>query len=183
MKTLYIDTNILGCEEDWKQITALGRSMPTFRVIVSDWHMVELTGGADRIQAARRACFIDSLRPLWMRGYLQLQMCEIERFVWQHYYGRPCEEPWIFTEHLSAVWADYLGSETVIGLNAKRWAVINRNLEIRAEKIKILEALNTLQTASQKQKRQIESEVFPRWILARISDVDPDKKTITQCQK
>jgi hypothetical protein len=99
MKTLYIDTNILGCEEDWKQITALGRSMPTFRVIVSDWHMVELKGGADRIQAARRACFIDSLRPLWMRGYLQLQMCEIERFVWStvrrtvDFYGAPFGGP------------------------------------------------------------------------------------------
>jgi hypothetical protein len=157
--------------------------MPAFHVIISDWHMVELTGGADRKQAFRRACFIDSLRPLWMRGYLQIQMCEIERFVWQHYYSRPHEEPWIFTEHLSAVWADYFGPETAIGLNAKKWAEINRNLEIRPQKIQNVEALNTLQAVSQTQKRQIEPEVFSRWILPRISDVDPDKKPITKSQK
>ena len=120
MKTLYIDNSVLGREQDWSSITALHKIMLELRVVISDWHMVELAGGSDRAQAFMRADFVDSLKPLWMRGYLPIQKLEVKRFTWRQYFHVPAEEYSVFTNYLSEVWADYLGSQTPIGLNARK---------------------------------------------------------------
>jgi hypothetical protein len=127
-RTLYIDSNILGREPDWDVITTLCRSTPQLRVAISDWHMVELASGSDRPQVLRRADFIDSLDPLWMHGYLPIQQWEVKRFTWQHYFRVAAEEFSVFTEHLSEVWSTYVGPQTVIGFNARKWVAIVHDL-------------------------------------------------------
>jgi hypothetical protein len=180
MKTLYIDNSILGREQDWGSITALRKSTPGLRAAISDWHMVELASGSDRAQVLKRADFIDSLNPLWMHGYLPIQRWEVKRFIWQHYYRVPAEESSVFTEHLSEVWSTYVGPQTVIGMDARRWVAIVHDLsDLNSEKVKIIGALSTLQTATPQQKKQIEQETFLRWILPRINDRDPGGQAMT----
>jgi hypothetical protein len=184
MNTLYIDNNILGREQDWPSIAALLGSKPELRVVISDWHMVELASGSDRAQALKRADFIDSLKPLWMRGYLPIQKLEVKRFTWERFFCVSAEEFSVFTEFLSQVWADYVREKTVIGMNARQWVAINHNLSgIMSDKAQIIDALNTLQAATDQQKKQKEEEVFLRWILPRIDDCDPDGKVLTKSQK
>jgi hypothetical protein len=50
VRTLYIDNNILRREQDWDSIVNFCRSTPQLRVAISDWHMVELASGSDRLQ-------------------------------------------------------------------------------------------------------------------------------------
>lgn len=184
MDTLCIDNSILGREQDWPSIAAIIDSNPDLRLVISDWHMVELASVTNREQAFNRAGFVDNLKPLWMRGYLPIQQGEVKRFTWLHYYGIPAEELWVFTEHLSEVWSDYVGPQTVIGLNARKWLAINRDLStINLAKVEIIEVLDILQAATPQQKRQIELEEFLRWILPRINDRDPYRKLITKSAK
>ena len=147
---MYIDNNILGREQDWDAITTLCRSRPQLRLAISDWHMVELGSGSDRPQILRRADFIDSLDPLWMNGYLPIQQWEVKRFTWQRYYRVAAEEFCVFTEHLSEVWSTYVGPQTVIGLNARKWVGIVHGLsDLNPDKAGIIDALSTLQAATQ----------------------------------
>jgi hypothetical protein len=184
VRVLYIDNNILGREQDWHAITRLCRSTPQLRVAISDWHMVELASGSDRAQALRRANFIDSLDPLWMHGYLPIPQWEVKRFTWQHYYRVAAEEFSVFTEQLSEVWSTYVGPQTVIGLNARKWVAIVDDLsDLTLDKVGIIDALRTVQAATPQQKKQIERETFLRWVLPRINDRDPNGRAITPWSK
>jgi hypothetical protein len=69
-------------------------------------------------------------------------------------------------------------------MNARQWVAINHNLSgIMSDKAQIIDALNTLQAATDQQKKQKEEEVFLRWILPRIDDCDSDGKVLTKSQK
>jgi hypothetical protein len=57
------------------------------------------------------------------------------------------------------------------------------DLKFKAEKAKVIDALNTLQAATPQQKKRIQHETFLRWILPRINDRDPDGKAITDLKK
>jgi hypothetical protein len=137
VRIIYIDDNILGREQDWDPITPLCTSRQQLPVAISDWHLVELASCSDRLQVLRRADFIDSLDPLWMHGYLPIQQWEVKRFTWEHYYRVAAEEFSVFTEHLSEVWSTYVGPQTVIGLNARKWVGIVPDLgDLNSDKVR-----------------------------------------------
>ena len=184
MNTLYIDNSIFGRDQDWPSIAALLASKPEMRVVVSDWHMVELASVSDKLQAFKRADFVDSLKPLWMLGYLPIQELEVKRFTSERYFCVPAEAFSVFTEHLSVVWADYVGAKTVIGMNARTWVTINRDLSgFTSGKAEIVESLKTLQAATAQQKKEVEEATFMSWVLPRINDCDPDGKVLTKSEK
>ena len=184
MNTLYIDNNILGRDQDWPSIVALLASKPEVRVVISDWHMVELASVSNRPQAFNRADFVDSLKPLWMLGYLPIQRLEVKRFTWERYFCVPAEAFSVFTEHLSRVWADYVGAQTVIGMNARTWVTNIRDLsEITSGKAETVESLKTLQAATAQQKKEAEEATFLSWVLPRINNCNPDGKVLTKSEK
>lgn len=185
MPTAYIDNNILGQEPNWPSITALHAAKPDARIVISDWQMVELAGVSDRVQALQRADFVDSLKPLWMIGYLPIQQHEAKRFTWCHYYRVPATNFEVFTEHLSVVWSYYLGPNTPLtGINARRWVDLNKDLSgINSEKNQTIDALNTLRAATAKQKKEVEHQTFLDWLQPRIDNRDPDGRAITKAKK
>lgn len=174
MKTVYLDNNILGQQQNWPYLTTFLASRPEIRVVVSEWNLVELLSISARNQAFTRATFIDNLMPIWMRGYLPIQKLEVNRFTRRQYFCTNAEDFCAFSNHLSLIWADHIGYKTRIGMNARTCVMQMYNDRlISSEKRRIIPVLKTLQSVTSQQKRDIEPTLFIRWLIPRISNTAP----------
>jgi hypothetical protein len=167
MKTLYLDHQYIAREAagqpaHWQQLKAMFAANPEWRLAVSECNLLEIASDGDKARTQRRAIFIDSLKPVWMMERLDIQKCEVKRFLWKnHFLVEPAPFN-AFHEHLSQVTVHH--AQPIIGETAASWVARINPTEIDGAKRQTVSSLRTLQAATKEQKQQIDESVFRAWV-------------------
>ena len=181
VRTLYIDHQIIAKETNWPQLLTVLAQHKSLRLVVSIYNLIEISAATDKAKAIKRAEFIDSLHPAWILERFMVEKNEVQNFVYQYYLKKPYTPPSVFADHLSTALSYHLRSRVILGMNARKWLdhFVNPE-ELKPLKQRTVESLITVQTASARQKKAIEGDLFREWIIQKIPLSDPDGKLFTK---
>jgi hypothetical protein len=180
--SLYLEHSAISNEIWWPQIDAV-LATGQVRLALSLWNLVEIGGDKDRPRQDRRLAFLEQHDPLWVVERVVVQRQEVERFLWQDRFGVAPRDLCVITPHLSVVDFYLSGTQTQIGLTARRWIDrVDFNL-LDGHKELAPDALRRLQAVDRKVFKTRQNEVFRAWIKGLIPKLDPDGKPFTVTQR
>ena len=182
MPILYLDHSIVSHEPSWQSVSDT-LALPGFRLALSIWNLVEIGSATDDQQRERRLSFLERLNPLWVRERIQVQKCEVNKFVSNELFGTDSAEIQVLTPHLSRVEADLAGPQVHIGLTPRQWI---RGIDYkRIEALKELapNALKLLQELDDKASKAKQEAIFKAWIKSLLPDAGPDGKLLKRSDK
>jgi hypothetical protein len=164
----------LAWEQGWPEIEQTIRCAPGLRLAVSEWNLYEIANGTDLAQREKRLLFLDRLGPEWMVERVHIQKQELRRFLWECYYGVRAPDLLVFSDNLSVIDSFSAGSQTRLGLTARRYIAELNIGRVNMRRASAPTALRTLQRAGSKDIAKLDERIFRERLQPLLPPTTPD---------
>jgi hypothetical protein len=183
-----LEHSYLVKEENWDSLSQFFKDNKSYKPVLSDWTIVEISQASDLSQAKRRIAFVESLSPLWLVNKLKVQKQELRSFLYRFYWGLPISPYSAFTADFADV------SEEVIPIELKGdWTFKSFVLsciqkpshlnEIHNSKDLYIDNYHKLKSIGFKKLQKRIDVIIQGWIEGILPEKTPDGGMVTDTEK